>query len=185
MTMSTLRRIAFEVPGLPESAGLARKLLDAVLSTWGSQVDAFATALMLSELVTNALLYGVCPSRGGDCPQIGMVIAETANGLHVEVHDADQNRAQEPAVRYAAPQCMVESGRGLELVDALSVAWGTKRLESTKYVYFDVEASDDLMADGQSGEASVTRHSVSRLYEVSCISGGKRAVVSARIGALA
>ena len=182
--MPVLRCTTFKVPGLPESAGLARRMLDAIVRTWGSPVDAFAAALLLSELVTNAVVHGECPSPGEGYAQIGVLVAETACGLHIEVHDADQGGGREPAIRHTEPERMVESGRGLELVDALAATWGTKRIDGTKYVYFDVEAPDGSGAGGHDGQVVETQRPVSGVSTATCALRRSRATINAQIGAL-
>ena len=131
------RHISFAIPASPESAGLARKLTENVLHAWTSLVDDYTTALLLSEVFTNALLHGVDP-RSGTAARIGIDLVETETGLHVEVHDPNQGKRGVVAVNHATMQS--ESGRGLELVAALSASWGYKQTPTGKLVYFDMVA---------------------------------------------
>jgi anti-sigma regulatory factor (Ser/Thr protein kinase) len=81
--------------------------------------------LLVSELVTNAVLHGA--------PPITMrVECDGSNGLRVSVTD----RSEDPArVREADPAD--ESGRGMRLVDVISDDWGVEpRTGAGKDVWF-------------------------------------------------
>ena len=135
-----LRHATFKVPAAAESAWLARKFTVAVLHSWMSRVDQDATLLMLSELFTNALAHGV-DEQAGPSARISVEVLEISCGLHVEVHDPDQCGKQVAVTRATAWE-MNEFGHGLELVEAMSAAWGWKDTPGGKYVYFDVLAPD-------------------------------------------
>ncbi|MFE3761075.1 ATP-binding protein [Streptomyces sp. NPDC059104] len=75
-----------------------------------------ARALLLSELVTNAVRYAGAP-QGRD---IGVRVARYGGVLRVEVADAGDPVELAPR---AAGACD-EGGRGLAIVAALSVRWG-------------------------------------------------------------
>ena len=141
------RHVSFAIPASPESVGLARKLTEDVLDAWTSPVDDYTTTLVLSEVFTNALLHGVDP-RSAAAARIGVDLVETETGLHVEVHDPNQGKHDGVAVNHATAQS--ESGRGLELVEALTASWGCKHTPTGKLVYFDMLAP----AFEQGGEAS-------------------------------
>jgi anti-sigma regulatory factor (Ser/Thr protein kinase) len=142
----TLREARFALPAAPESAGLARKMAAAVLRTWMVPVDEDAAILMLSEVVTNALLHAVAVRSTG-AAVIGVELVERSCGLHVEVHDPDQGDGNEVAVPHGVPDQMAEFGRGLELVEALSDTWGWKSTDAGKFVFFDIDAPDAAPAD--------------------------------------
>lgn len=129
------RKVSFTVPAAHESAGLARRLTEAVLTTWRSPVDGEATILLVSELVTNALLYGFGLQQAPEeCVTVDL--EESADGLHVEVTDPGQGSHSTVVVQDVAQSS--ESGRGLVLVDALSANWGHKSTSHGKCVYFDM-----------------------------------------------
>jgi anti-sigma regulatory factor (Ser/Thr protein kinase) len=134
------RHASFALPALPESAGLVRKLTEVVLDGWTSPVDRFTATLLLSEVFTNALLHGVHPRSEGTA-RISVDLIETESGLHVEVHDPNQGSLGEVAISHANARS--ESGRGLELVDGLAAAWGCKYTGAGKFVFFDLERSED------------------------------------------
>ncbi|MEV8531568.1 SpoIIE family protein phosphatase [Streptomyces sp. NPDC051211] len=91
------------------------------LSQWGLDESAFATELLLSELVTNAVRYGTGPIR------VRLIHDST---LICEVHDASSTA---PRMRHAATTD--EGGRGLFLVAQLAQAWGTRYTTSGKVIW--------------------------------------------------
>lgn len=139
-TVEMPRHASFALPALPESVGLARRMTEVVLGSWTSPVDGFTTVLLLSEVFTNALLHGV-HSESGVAARIGVDLIETESGLHVEVHDPNQGSDGDVAISH--PNAQSESGRGLELVDQLAAAWGCKYTDAGKFVFFDLESSED------------------------------------------
>lgn len=83
--------------------------------------------LLVSELVTNAVLHGAPPIT---------VRVECDNSHNLRVAVTDRN--PEPAVpREAGPQD--ESGRGIRLVDVISDRWGVRaRPDEGKDVWFEL-----------------------------------------------
>lgn len=83
-------------------------------------------ALMVSELVTNAILHGRSDAR--------VRVAAGADGvLRVEVSD-DNSRHPEPVSQDHGAL----DGRGLLIVDALSTQWGVRDEDIGKTVWFEV-----------------------------------------------
>jgi anti-sigma regulatory factor (Ser/Thr protein kinase) len=75
-----------------------------------------ATAqLLVSELVTNAVVHGKGP--------IGLRISRDEGRVRVEVSDVGAQPAQLPQ---PIPDPPAEAGRGFFLLDALASAWGTR-----------------------------------------------------------
>lgn len=100
----------------PRSAGRARTLLRGQAQVWQLPDDTAETAVLLfSELVTNAVRHSRVRDR-----HIGARCVLRAGVLRVEVSDAGDGR---PVRRTARDDD--ESGRGLALVAALAVDWGT------------------------------------------------------------
>lgn len=145
------RHATFAIPAAPESAGLARKLTGAVLRAWACTVDCDMTVLLVDEVFTNAVLHGVGPMSGA--ARVTVELVASARGLHVEVHDPDCGDGGAVIARGADGQS--ESGRGLELVDALAACWGSKETLDGKYVFFDMPPTEpERMQDGvEPGEA--------------------------------
>lgn len=110
------------------SAGKARELADEVLTAIripaGPRGDIL---LMLTELVTNAMLHG---AQGNPDLTIGLLIYADDKAVHVSV--TDPGRGGEPKMRGEfldgepeQPEDLLSpGGRGLRLVNALASRWG-------------------------------------------------------------
>lgn len=104
------------LPRQQKSVGAARGLLRDFLADIGGGEELLAVGeLVLSELVTNAVLHARVPAR-----LIKVQLQPEGDQLRIEVHDASRER---PVLR-SAVDGDEESGRGLRLVEALAVAWG-------------------------------------------------------------
>ena len=82
--------------------------------------------LLASELVTNAVQHA--------CGPIKVRASLTDGFVRIEVSDAAATSA--PAPRHAEPTD--EGGRGMELVEKLSVRWGWKVTPESKVVWLDL-----------------------------------------------
>ncbi|MGW1767558.1 SpoIIE family protein phosphatase [Streptomyces sp. NPDC002073] len=111
----------WEVPFEPSAVGEIRNAAARRVDAWGLSDLAFATELILSELITNALRHGSAPVR---------VRLLHDHGLTCEVWDASSNA---PHLRYAATTD--EGGRGLFLVAHLSEQWGTRYTPEGKVIW--------------------------------------------------
>lgn len=87
-----------------------------------------ASVLIVSELVTNALLHGRPPI----CLRLR---CDEATGLEIGVGDGDQ---APPRLLAPAPDAL--GGRGMELVDLLSASWGSVLTTGGKTVWSRVGA---------------------------------------------
>ncbi len=115
-------RIAeWQVPSDPAAVGEVRASVTRQLTEWGLDDLAFATELMLSELVTNAIRYGSGPI------QVRMLHDRS---LICEVFDGSNTS---PHLRYAASTD--EGGRGLFLVAQLAERWGTRYTPAGKVIW--------------------------------------------------
>ncbi|MBW8485776.1 ATP-binding protein [Actinomadura parmotrematis] len=95
--------------GVPEVRGWAR----GVLRGWGVRGEAIDSgALVLSELVTNAVVHGVGPVTV-------RLSLRGEGGFVVEVRDKGDH-----ALVLRAPGELAECGRGLLITDALASEWG-------------------------------------------------------------
>jgi anti-sigma regulatory factor (Ser/Thr protein kinase) len=114
------------LPGEGDAARIRRTVssfLDACgVTKWVIQ-DA---VLVADELYANAVLHGNLPA--GDRVTVG--ISLQGAGLEVTVTDPDPDP---PTLR--TPSADDESGRGIQLVQALSVRWGSERLLAGKRVW--------------------------------------------------
>ena len=83
--------------------------------------------LMVSELVTNAIIHGHSTATMNACSNAALLRVEVADSSH---HGA---KAQAPAL--SEPD-----GRGLMIVTALADAWGVVQQAAGKTVWFEVRA---------------------------------------------
>ncbi|MFD7439111.1 ATP-binding protein [Streptomyces sp. NPDC059861] len=119
-------------PADPTAARTARSVVRRQLHGWALDSVSDITALLVSELVTNALRHATGP--------IGVRLvrpADLSDVLLVEVSDP----LPEPP-RERAPRLEDESGRGLQLVASSSRRWGTRPGESGKTVWFELAVPD-------------------------------------------
>ncbi|MBY8841355.1 SpoIIE family protein phosphatase [Streptomyces sp. SP2-10] len=91
------------------------------LAGWGLEEVSFATELILSELLTNALRYGTPPVR------VRLLLGRT---LVCEVSDGSNTS---PRLRQAATTD--EGGRGLFLVSQFADLWGTRYVARGKVIW--------------------------------------------------
>ena len=112
----------------PASAAIARACAEEYLGAWASEGLLADLRLMVSELVTNAVLHG-------EPDVLFRVFVDAPVRVRVEVHDGS---AACPTMR--APHLEGTSGRGLQLVDTVSAAWGTRPLPAGKVVWCEVDA---------------------------------------------
>lgn len=116
------------MPRKPESAAPARRLTDAALCCWGLGELADDGALVVSELVANAVRYARRESI--------RVVVERVSERTVRVAVTDFSR-ELPVVCRAGDGD--EGGRGLLLVAALASDWGTDTHRWGKVVWADLE----------------------------------------------
>lgn len=91
--------------------GRIRRICHAKLKLWGLEVLADSMDLVVSELVTNALRYGV--------GEVGFRLVHSQTEIRIEVDDGSPDR---PQVQKPGPNN--ESGRGLLLVSVVADDWG-------------------------------------------------------------
>ncbi|MEV6838465.1 ATP-binding protein [Streptomyces sp. NPDC051133] len=106
---------AFDLPALPAAVGTARRIVADLLTAWGvPEYCRDDVVLVASELVTNALVHAA-----GE--RVVCRLHDLTDRIRIEVEDQDGGRGL-PAVRRPGPED--PHGRGLFLVDALSLDWG-------------------------------------------------------------
>ncbi|MFE2727609.1 ATP-binding protein [Kitasatospora sp. NPDC059327] len=104
------------LPRSRRSPAEARRVLEGLLAgTPGGERFADVGLLLVSELVTNAVLHGTPAGN-----QVHLVLSVDHERLRIEVHDARADRG--PVLRAGSDED--ESGRGLILVKSLSLRWG-------------------------------------------------------------
>ncbi|MEV0115688.1 SpoIIE family protein phosphatase [Streptomyces sp. NPDC050844] len=111
----------WELPAEPVAAGQARELATQQLHRWGLEELSFATELVVSELVTNAVRYAEGPI------QVRLIRDRT---LLCEVADRGHTS---PHLRHSGDDD--EGGRGLFIVAQLVQRWGTRYTRSGKTIW--------------------------------------------------
>jgi anti-sigma regulatory factor (Ser/Thr protein kinase) len=110
------------------SCARARQVVREVAASWELSEDLVDDAqLVVTELVSNGIDHGEGP--------ITLTVSRKAGGMLVEVHDESPKQPQLRPVDPSSPR-----GRGMQLVQALSVKWGTKPQNSGKVVWAQLEA---------------------------------------------
>ena len=115
------RVAAWDVASDPVAVSQTRKDVSARLSVWGLEDLSFATELIVSELVTNAIRYGAPPIT------LRLIQDDT---LICEVSDCSSTA---PHLRRA--RVFDEGGRGLMLVAQFARSWGTRHTPTGKTIW--------------------------------------------------
>jgi anti-sigma regulatory factor (Ser/Thr protein kinase) len=113
-------------PGVPASAGRARRFVAAALADAGRPEATEVAVLLVSELVSNAVLHAGT--------ELEVVARVHPDRLAVEVHDGAGGQATRR--RYGATSA---TGRGLLLVEELARDWGTVVTDDGKFVWFELD----------------------------------------------
>ncbi|MFK4144685.1 SpoIIE family protein phosphatase [Streptomyces sp. NPDC004065] len=126
MSVHPLRE-SWTVWRVPEAARHARRFTRRTLRTWGvSEDDTDAILLVVSELVTNALVH----TDG----QVRLDLTLVNHRLRVAVADASPRTPIKPtSIGWEAT-----GGRGILLVEAMSTAWGTLPVSGGKQVWCEM-----------------------------------------------
>ena len=111
VSLTRERSVACLLAGEPLSACRAREQARNALDEWGLGEDADLAELIVSELVTNAVCHGA--------GLVAMSLSVAGDRIRAEVHD---HSAARPIRKHAASDD--ESGRGLELLQSLTVLHG-------------------------------------------------------------
>lgn len=109
----------------PESAGEARRFVADTLQAWNFPELIDPATLLVSELVTNALLH----ARS----EIDVLLAVGDDELRVEVHDTSPVM---PRPRQYSPEAV--TGRGLHMLDCVATDWGARATTGGKAMWFTI-----------------------------------------------
>jgi anti-sigma regulatory factor (Ser/Thr protein kinase) len=117
--------------GLAASA-IARRHVEAAGAEWHQEVRGVAL-LLTSELVTNAVVHGSAP--------VSLLLRHGPGRVRIEVSDTGSDLPARPDPQLTATG---ESGRGLQLVDALASDWGSEPHPTGpgKITWFELELHD-------------------------------------------
>ncbi|MGA5057940.1 SpoIIE family protein phosphatase [Streptomyces pseudogriseolus] len=125
------------LPADASVVGTARRLTGQQLAVWGLDDRVFTTEIIVSELVTNAIVHGKGPVR--------LRLIHDDERLLAEVTDA---ASAGPRLRHA--RSGDEGGRGLFIVMRLSTHWGVRHARDDKTVWSEQRLGegtpDDLFA---------------------------------------
>ncbi|MGW5442494.1 ATP-binding protein [Streptomyces asiaticus] len=125
----------------PISATRARQHATRLISEWGHPALADDTALIVSELATNALRHGHVPGR-----LFRVELTLTKTRLRIAVSDPRGERLPRP--RHPSPRD--KHGRGLLIVRALAHRWGVRERTVGKEIWAEL----DLTASQEKGVAT-------------------------------
>ncbi|MFI6374133.1 SpoIIE family protein phosphatase [Streptomyces sp. NPDC050546] len=119
-------RESWTVWRVPQAVGHARRFARRTLRSWGVTEDFDAALLVVSELVTNALVH----TDG----QVRMDLTLVSNRLRIAIADASPRSPVRPtSIGWEAT-----GGRGVLLVEALSATWGTLPVSGGKQVWAEL-----------------------------------------------
>jgi len=133
--VSVLGAVSVKLHATPKAVNIARLLVKSALESWGLDELRDDALLIVSELVTNAVMVGPGPVRDPDgLTLVAVQVRVQDSTLVIEVWDRHRKL---PMPRTAGDDA--ESGRGLLLVEAFSSRWGVWEPESGgKVVYADL-----------------------------------------------
>ncbi|MYU20885.1 ATP-binding protein [Streptomyces sp. SID8352] len=128
---------AASLPRTAESVGAGRRVVRRVLREWALSGIADAAELVTSELLTNAVQHARRDS-------VRLTVTRLSDRcVRVAVVDLSPSRPQPRAARAGE-----ESGRGLEIVEALSGGrWGVEMLREGKRVWAEVACEEAETGD--------------------------------------
>jgi anti-sigma regulatory factor (Ser/Thr protein kinase) len=115
------------IPGRPEHVGAARSFAEKALGEASPATE--AAVLLVSEIVTNAVLHSNSRRRGGT---VTITIIKAGGGTCIEVTD-DGSQVSVPVVK--GDGC-VSGGHGLFLVQTLADQWGYVQDDAGTTVWF-------------------------------------------------
>ncbi|MDX3803934.1 ATP-binding protein [Streptomyces sp. AK04-3B] len=125
-------RAEWTFPADPGAVRTARRAVREQLRDWGLDSVGDLAALLVSELVTNALRHATGP--------IGVSLVRPARLEGVLLVEVSDPLPDPPRERIARPED--ESGRGLQLVASSSRRWGTRPGATGKTVWFELAVPD-------------------------------------------
>jgi anti-sigma regulatory factor (Ser/Thr protein kinase) len=113
------------LPPQADSVKTARDVTRNTLAHWGFAHLGDDAALVVSELVTNAVRYALCPHDDGGDPPITLMLLRVFPHVVLAVADPS-DKAPVPK----EPDFISENGRGLYIVETYSRHWGWDRLDT-------------------------------------------------------
>ncbi|WP_431045517.1 SpoIIE family protein phosphatase [Streptomyces sp. P1-3] len=133
----------WDVPYDPAAVASVRSACVRRLTDWGLEQIAFATELILSELITNAIRYGTEPVTVR-LLRTAPISGSAAGTLICEVSDGSSTS---PRLRRA--KITDEGGRGLFLVTQFAQRWGTRFTPTGKIIWAEQALHDGATSAGE------------------------------------
>ncbi|KUO06403.1 SpoIIE family protein phosphatase [Streptomyces caeruleatus] len=124
------RVATWDIPADPALVAPIRKQVLEQLGVWSLTEASFTAELVVSELVTNAIRYGIHPIR--------LRLIHDARTLICEVSDTSHTA---PHLRRA--KTFDEGGRGLLLVAQLTQRWGSRHTADGKTIWAEIGLLDE------------------------------------------
>jgi anti-sigma regulatory factor (Ser/Thr protein kinase) len=122
---------AVRLPSSPESAATARRFVRLIVTSWQVLHVADSAELLVSELVSNAVLH----ANGRQGSTLRVQAVREHQRLRVEVHDSSRRL---PSMR--SSHLFDESGRGLVLVAGIADRHGAYPTAFGKSVWYELIA---------------------------------------------
>lgn len=116
-----------DLPFDARAASTAREVLRGLLLAWGHDRQADDAAVVVSELVTNAVQHA------GEHGQLQLALRVTGDVLRLELADGSSQR---PVTREVVDSD--EGGRGMRIVDELTARWGVDVNGAGKRVWVEL-----------------------------------------------
>jgi len=123
-------RESVTVAGRPERVAVARAFVAAVLGRQHPQGE--TAVLLLSELVTNSVLYS-----GSSLPGQTITVTVVSVGEVIRVEVTDRSGESVPTLR--SSDSHTEGSRGLCLVEALAARWGFEQDGAYTTTWFELQ----------------------------------------------
>ncbi|WP_405084818.1 ATP-binding protein [Microbispora sp. NBC_01389] len=117
------KEACWDLPATPEAVGSARRHTREALAAWGLSILAEDVTIVVSEVVTNAIVHAKSP----------VTLALFRHGRSVRGEVADHSGVW-PALLPTGPD--EEHGRGLAIVTAYADRWGVDPAPEGKAVWF-------------------------------------------------
>jgi DNA-binding NarL/FixJ family response regulator len=127
-----------------QSPSAGRRFVHETLTRWTCDELMDTVGLLVSELVTNAVIHAHSPAD--------VSVRLAGDSLRVEVRDG----SDQPVLRRTVPDDAV-GGRGLTLVETMARRWGTYPLPGGKVVWFEVDRPDSNGAAGGRSDGAPPR----------------------------
>jgi anti-sigma regulatory factor (Ser/Thr protein kinase) len=140
------RQVVSRQPDLGLAAKAARDFSGRILQGWDLPILFDDAAMIVSELVSNALRHGVRGRNGLAYDCIELILWRRSGQIICAVTDPGTGT---PVL--AHPEPLAEAGRGLHVIEALSSTWGWTKLSGGRkavWAALPVPGAESAAADG-------------------------------------